>query len=772
MKRWIWFISICSVCCGVAPSFATGLFEEGDAVGLVPLQILEVDTRVDAGTAVVTETRRYVLAAAEQPRTVKIVFHRTLVDPEARVEVAIDGIPVVGATLLRQPADLLREDLVRRAGDPGPLRDYGMALFVTAPVEVEVPVSGQVIEVTSVVTEAVSPWDTMRATRVPIDWHWHPVDRMSVSVEVSTQRPLRAVYSPFHTLEVTREGRFSARGSYTGTRVCTAYEVTLLHSVGEDPIHVDLLPFRADAQEGGFYMALISSDEALREIAVQPRDIVLVLDRSGSMRGEKIAQARQALITVLGELRPTDRIALVWFDASVETFSELAVPADPDQIDAALEFVESLSADGGTNIADGLAAGLRSFPLGADRPRYLLLLTDGVPTEGEIETDAIVSLAKQQNEVDARIFTFGIGDDVNTVLLDRLVIDSGGAALYIRPGQSVTTAVEGFFQQIAAPIVARPSLDLGGFGGVAPYPETLPDLFAGETIAIVGRYTRPGSAELVLRGLMGGDDTLVRYRAALPEYSVRNTYVPRIWATRHVGTLLGRVRLGDEDPALIDEVAKVARRFGVITEFTFFERDEDGNARFVYSPVPLDSTGSVAVDTSSSLGGYQDSGTARAVVESWIRYQADRIFPTVAGWFTDTYLDDEPAFVELHFGSDRYYQFVAEEGAWGAGGRLSVDREVAFELRGRAFRITDPVSEERETYPAESTLIPSAPSPVEESASAHYVETETIDDDIDIDDPIDDDIDTPEQPAVASVARGCAVAAEASPTVWHWLLRR
>jgi hypothetical protein len=196
MKRWIWFISICSVCCGVAPSFATGLFEEGDAVGLVPLQILEVDTRVDAGTAVVTETRRYVLAAAEQPRTVKIVFHRTLVDPEARVEVAIDGIPVVGATLLRQPADLLREVLVRRAGDPGPLRDYGMALFVTAPVEVEVPVSGQVIEVTSVVTEAVSPWDTMRATR--ISCHSAPTHRRVVSTwrsSVPTRRSVRSRYS-------------------------------------------------------------------------------------------------------------------------------------------------------------------------------------------------------------------------------------------------------------------------------------------------------------------------------------------------------------------------------------------------------------------------------------------------------------------------------------------------------------------------------------------------------------------------------------------------
>jgi uncharacterized protein YegL len=754
MLKWIlWGVSVGAVLVAASPVSATGLTFVGQGesnAALAPVLALDIEAALTDDGARITEARTYRLTSdspAESEATV--VFYRTLSQPGAVVEqLSVDGQLLSGRILTGTQADALRQELVLEVGQPGPHRGFGGALFVSSPVEIQMPPGGRTLAVSFTVTEPSRAWDTMRASTVPIDWHNQPAQRVSAQVSASTTSPLRALYSPFHELSVTRTGTFAATGSYVGHQICTSNDLTLLTSTGDEPIHVDILPFRQVEQEGGYFMALLTPSDALRDTAVEPRDIVFVLDRSGSMRGEKMEQARAAIGSVVSKLRPQDSFAFVWFDKDVETFTQKAVEASPERLEEALTFLDELSADGGTNLHGGLVAGLDAFVLGTGRPRYLVLLTDGLPTEGETDTDAIVAMASLRNELGARIFTFGIGDDVNTVLLDRLSMESSGASLYIRPGQSVADVVESFFAQIASPVLANPALDLAGFGALDPYPATLPDLFAGQTTAVVGRYDNPGEADVFLRGISGGTHGVARYRVSLPAYATQNAHVPRIWATRHVGTLLQQIRLGDEDPALIDQTLRVAERFGVVTEFTNFVQDEEGNARMVYSPVPIDSSGSLAVDTSSSLNGYQNSGAADTSVEAWMRYQADRTFPALHGRFTDTILGEDEADFDLHFGSERYLEFARTTAM--APQRLSLARNLRFELHGRSFRVTD-TEDDGQSAPAESRSLPLLAAPAERGAAVSLVEVH------DEQPPVPDGSDDPTR-SVATHRSGCSTA--------------
>jgi Ca-activated chloride channel family protein len=678
-------------------------------LGLVPLRSLTIDVTIDNTVATVAEERTYALHGVGEVATGTVTYYRS-VGPDAVATDFVLGPDAVEGTILDpDEADEVRIDLVERLRNPGPLRELGFRLFVSEPVQIEVDPWSASVSLSIGLEQSLTPWDTMHGLALTLDWHGQPVGSMTVNVQAETEEPLRALYSPFHQLSLIRDGANRATGTFYGSSVCTTLDLTLLISTGDEPVHLDVLPFRYSDVEGGFFMALLTPDATPTEQAVMPRDLVIVLDISGSMRGAKIAQAKEALHAVLDGLGPEDSFAIVTFNTVINSYLDNAVLAAPAQVDAAKAFVDGLAADSGTNIYDALQSGFRAMPLGTDHPRYVLLLTDGEATEGETDTEAILEMARRQNEIHARIFTFGIGPNVNTVLLDRLGMDSAGDAFYIRPGESVTEAVAAFFEQIVDPILANPELDFSAFGSDAIYPAVLPDLFAGQTVSLIGRFSQHGTSEVQLRGVVGGNPEATIYRVTMPELSQRNHHVPRIWATRHVGTLLHQVKLGNDDPALVDEALAAANRFGVVTEFTYFRIDDEGNARMVYSEVPVDVTGSVAVETSSSLDGYSESGgvntsTGDAAI---LRFWTDRSLALVDGYSTDTVLEEDEEWVDLHFGSEQYFAFATLEAEEGSPGFLSMGRNLRFEWLGRAIRVTDAEDEERENVPDETENVPS-----------------------------------------------------------------
>ena len=699
---------------------ATGLVFQpagGEATGLIALKRIDVQMTLDDTQGTATVARKYgPVLVGKEPQNGTVVFHRTLkVAGEELGLVRLDGKPWPGQVFQGVAADAIRRQLVLQLRDPAPLSGLGLPLFVSEPVALNDAYQPSNLEVEVQTAAPLAPHGTLRGLTIAVDWHRLPVQQFFVNVDALTEAPLRALFAPQYELGVERKGSHQASATFTGHGKCTAFDLTVLLSTGNEPVRLDLLAYRyahadPEQQEDGKVLALLSADVEQPATAISPRDIAVVVDRSGSMKGAKIDQARKAVGTVLGGLRAEDRFVLVGFSGDVSSFASQAVAASATAVTAAQKFASELEAAGGTNIHDALAEAFSALPEAVGRPRYLLLLTDGRATTGVSNTNAILDMARTANEeIGARIFTFGIGHDVNTVLLDQLAKQSGGAPIYIAPGASVDASVQAFFAQISDPVLTAPRLVADGFALSDLQPTAMGDIFAGQTRVLVGRYAKPGVAKVSLQGYSQAKEMAFNFQVALPAHAVSTGYVPRIWATRRVGAILHKIKLGDPSPMLVESAMSLARRYGIVTEFTYFAKNEAGDAELRYSKVPVAQTGSVAVGTSSSLDGYQRGASAATAADQLARYGWDRVLTPMQAWFTDSTIGEQSTWVDIHFGSDAYFSLATAEAKLGIGTFLSVADQVRFEFFGRNFRITDAVA----AYPSppdEATTVP-APAP-------------------------------------------------------------
>jgi Ca-activated chloride channel family protein len=304
-------------------------------------------------------------------------------------------------------------------------------------------------------------------------------------------------------------------------------------------------------------------DPAAETIA---KDVVLVLDTSGSMEGEKIVQARTALRSVLEQLAPEDRFAVVEFSTGVRLFGRGLSPAS--QADQAIAWVERLEAVGGTDINLALLEALATVE--PERPTMLIFLTDGLPTEGEVEIPDIMENVGENTPDNVRFFAFGVGDDVDTLLLDGLAEAHHGRSFYVRPGQPLDETVSAFYGSISAPVLTDPEIDWGSVAVTDLSPDPVPDLFAGAQLVALGRYTVPGETTIELTGEVNDElrtFTFPNQRlSALPG----NDWLPRLWATRRIGHLLNQIRLHGENPELVDAVVDLSIRYGIVTRTRAF----------------------------------------------------------------------------------------------------------------------------------------------------------------------------------------------------------
>lgn len=699
--RALWLkLTLVGVCSTLAANAHGAGLLIGDAWS--PSSRVSVEGEVTDAGASLTVTREYSVAY-DLEEAVSARWYHALPAGAELVGLRINDAELAGDVLAVQEADGRRRQLVETVREPGPLASTGQRLFVSEAFDAQ---PGAYLRVEFEYTAELAPRDTMQGVDIALDWSNRPIGTVTTSIRYLSEGSLRAVYSPTHELTTVRVGTGEVLASHSSYSVPSAVPLTLLHSVSDDPIRLDLLPYR-DGVEGSV-VALLTADPEPNEDNVVPRDLVFVVDTSGSMEGEKMAQAREAITTVLGGLRPEDSINIVSFDTVVEVLSDSAQLASSSAIADAIAFTQGLTADGGTNIYDSLETGFRTLPTRTGNPRYLVFLTDGQATEGETNTELILAMAERQNEVGARVFAFGVGNDVNTWLLDRLTENSGGDAFYIRPGQSVATAVETFFDSIAAPVLSDPTLDLTAFGITDVLPDSVPDLFAGQTVTLVGRYSQPGSGQIVLRGNNAAGAVAYLFDVTLPSLALRNGQVPRIWAARELGGILQQIKLGDDDQQLKDRALALADRYGVVTTFTFYRVDDEGDARMVWSDVPMDVDGDLAVGTSEAIDDVRRSGAAVGEGSDHLRYGADRALPLQDGYFTDSSISPESDWVDVHFASDAYFELLQDELALGIAHFLPLGRSLRFEFRGRPLRITDVLGLGEEVVPPTPTAVPVA----------------------------------------------------------------
>jgi Ca-activated chloride channel homolog len=373
-------------------------------------------------------------------------------------------------------------------------------------------------------------------------------------------------FSPTHALRAARErGRLVVRpqGEIGSELVCF---LPLARSV----VGLALATHRPHPGEDGYFMLTLSPGEVRGESP--PRDVVAVVDVSGSMAGAKLRQAQAALRQLLGSLGADDRFRLVAFSSRVSVHHEGWAPASAEALREAEAWTDALRAEGGTNIEDALA---EAFRLGSPEARLpiVVFLTDGAPTVGTTDPERLAERAEAARGR-ARVFAFGVGHDVNTYLLDRLARAGRGATHYVAPGEDVEAAVGALAAKIRHPVLTDLVLE-APLRVTEIHPELLPDLFAGDELVIFGRYA-PGSGSgraggvLALTGRRAGRPERFTLDAAFPREARGHDYIPRLWAARKVGALEERLRLGDRDPELVEEIRRTALRYGVLSELTAY----------------------------------------------------------------------------------------------------------------------------------------------------------------------------------------------------------
>src|SRR3989449_1099629 len=353
---------------------------------------------------------------------------------------------------------------------------------------------------------------------------------------------------------------------------------------------------------------LLLAPGAAADAATLRRDVVAVIDVSGSMSGEKIQQAKSALIQLLGTLREGDRFRLVAFSGGVRRYAQGWTGVTADARHDAETWIRSLDAEGGTNIAGALTEAFAQTPA-EQSLGVVVFLTDGQASTGETDPERIAASA-EQGRGKFRVFSFGIGDDVNTYLLDRLTERARGTTEYIRPGENIERAVGSLAAKIASPVLT--DVAISATSGVELYdvqPGSLPDLFAGDEMVVVGRYRGAGSGEqsVTVWGRRSGRQEEFSTTFADRENDDAR-YVEQLWAARKAGALSREIRLHGQTRELMDALKQLALRYGILTEYTSYlvqepnvvaRRDFEQRLMRTPAPAPANQTGATSVDQSA-----------------------------------------------------------------------------------------------------------------------------------------------------------------------------
>lgn len=370
-------------------------------------------------------------------------------------------------------------------------------------------------------------------------------------------------FSPTHTVQVSGDD-----DRVVNVTDATRGDVELFLPLRSTAPGLSIVTHAPDSEDGYFLMYVTPPEMA--ESQRIGRDLTMVVDVSGSMSGQKLEQAKAALHQMLGTLSSRDRFRLISFSSGVRSFRDGFTTADASALDAARNWTNSLVADGGTNIEGALREAMRTENRSrSENLDVLLFLTDGVPSVGETQPEKLAGqVAAGADRM--RIFTVGIGTDVNTYLLERMAQDGHGAADFVPPNGNVEQTVGSLARKLRAPALVDLHVVSSPVRIVSMEPVRLPDLFAGQELVVLGRYSGSGSGPLVIEGRRDGQTVRVSTPVEFTAHDTDHEYVGTLWAARRIGALTRTMRIEGSTPERIEEIRALALRHGIVTEYTAY----------------------------------------------------------------------------------------------------------------------------------------------------------------------------------------------------------
>jgi len=601
---------------------------------------------------------------------------------------------VDGEILDREQARRIYEDIVRRMKDPALLEYVGRNLFrarvypIPARGEKRIKLSyTEILKSEARLVRYLYPLNTEKFSA-------QPLEDVSVSVNIRTQIPISTVYSPSHKVSIRKIEKTLAKVGYEGKNIKPEKDFILYYSLSEDDIGLSFINW--GEKKDNYFLFMASPSFVNPKAKVINKNIIFVLDSSGSMSGKKIIQAKEAARFIINHLDPGDMFSLIDFDDGVDFFSQKMVSASQENMKNALRFVDNIEDSGGTNINEALTEGLGLITQ-RERPSYILFLTDGLPTVGVTDMAAILENVSSANDKKSRIFVFGVGYDVNTELLDRISTGNRGTSVYVSEDDNLEVAVSQFYEKISSPLLSDITVKFSGIDTKDVYPRILPDLFKGSQLLMIGKYSGEGPVSVELTGEVEKETKqFVLSNHSLTKNDSTN-FLPRLWATRRIGFLLEEIRLHTAQKELIEEVKRLGIKFGIVTPYTsFLVTEQEQHMLDAAAPEAQEAiaarktTGAGAFRIAKATQTFKEQEQAVHVESQLIRYKFNKTFYLRDEVWVDSVYVEGKTVKEFIFGSDDYFNLLSEKP--GMSKYLSVAGNLLIVFEGKNYRI---VSEEK-----------------------------------------------------------------------------
>ena len=466
------------------------------------------------------------------------------------------------------------EQIVRRAQDPALLEYYNRGMFRVRIFPIE-PNSEQRIQLTY--SETLQKDNGTISYSFPLNtakYSAKPLNNLSLRVSIEGSSKIKTVYCPSHESEIIRKGDKNATVGFEIKNVRPDRDFELYYNMDNAKFGFSMLNFKESKEDGYFFLNISTGLGDAKEIV--QKDIVFVMDKSGSMSDKKMDQAKKALKFCIENLNQGDRFELIPFSTEASPLFGEVSEFNAENKKKAIERIDALKAIGGTNIDEAIQLALSSQKTKSYRPFFIIFMTDGKPTIGETQEEALLSKIKGLNKNNIRIFTFGIGTDLNTHLLDKMTEMTRGHRAYVLEDEDIEIKVSDFYEKASSPVLTDVKISFDKAIGVSDvYHKELPDIFKGGTLSLMGRYDGSGKSVLTLSGKVNGQEMKFTYELNFEKEQTRHSFIPSLWASRAVGYLLDQIRLHGENKELVDEVVRLAKKHGIITPYTSYLILED-----------------------------------------------------------------------------------------------------------------------------------------------------------------------------------------------------
>jgi Ca-activated chloride channel family protein len=401
-----------------------------------------------------------------------------------------------------------------------------------------------------------------------------PLETVHFYMNAQSQNPYKYFNSPSHenslSTQLTKVSDFNYTLEFGDENFFPDKDLIVKFETIRNEIQFSLLTYTPTAEDSmgtdSFYSLWITPPDSITDQETIPKDIVFTADVSSSMAGKRLSQVKQSIDNFLDLLNPGDRFNIITFGTYVGQFKPDLVSATTENLQSAHEFVFQMYALGMTNISTALDSSLNQS-YRETTSNNLIFLTDGKPTIGILDQQTIIDSVAEANRKHVRIFTFGVGEDLNRSLITKLANMNNGYSTYINSDDSISILINNHFTKISKPLITDISIEFGGLQNWDRYPKVHSDLYWGSQFVDMGLYTNSGYFPVSITGKIGLEPVEFARTLNFPD-SNGYRFVPRLWAKSKIDHLLDLIDIMGESDELVDQIIELSLQFQILTKYT------------------------------------------------------------------------------------------------------------------------------------------------------------------------------------------------------------